>query len=59
MAPDSLKKTKKAKVSRSSEETDPDTFLFEDDEEDDLEEEKEKSLDDDDLDSFDLNDDWD
>ncbi|MHA1903529.1 MAG: hypothetical protein ACXADL_07840 [Candidatus Thorarchaeota archaeon] len=60
MAPDSLKKTKKAKVKRSSEEIDPDTFLFEDDDdEDDIEEERKENLDDDDFDSFGLDDDWD
>lgn len=39
LAPEALKKAKKAKVTKTSEEVDPETFLFEDDEEEDEEEE--------------------
>jgi hypothetical protein len=67
LAPEALKKSKKAKESETGpepEEVDPETFLFEDDEEEEEEEEDISSDNDDDDDDFDdddfgMDEDWD
>lgn len=60
LAPENLKKTKKAKPVKKPDEVDPETFLFEDDEEEeeDADIDEEDDFDDDDDEDFDDEDDF-